>query len=208
MYDRLFEPLNRGLRAIGLKMYPPGENMKVLDIGCGTGAHLEHYQRRGCKIYGIDLSPSMLQAARYRLGEGANLYLGDASSMPFPERTFDIIILSTVLHEMSPDVRSAVIHESKRVLADDGRILLIDFHPGPIRPGKGWVSKSIISLAERCAGREHFRNYRDFMVHLGLPGLISRQGLVVDKKKIVSGGNMALFLLRIPDDRLGRLGEY
>lgn len=195
-YDRVFEPLNRGLRAIGIKMFPPNKTTKVLDVGCGTGAHLELYQKMGCEVFGIDLSPSMIQLARLKLGEAASLYLGDASNMPFSDKTFDIIIISTVLHEMPPPVRSAVIGESKRVLAENGRILLIDFHPGPIKPLKGWISKCIIGLAERFAGGEHFRNYRDFMANHGLVGLISVHGLEVDKRKIVSGGNIAIFLLR------------
>ncbi len=196
VYDSLFEPLNSGLRQIGLKMFPPREGMRVLDVGCGTGIHLELYQKTGCDVYGIDLSPSMLQVARKRLGESANLHMGDASNMPYSDKEFDLIIMSTVLHEMPCAVRSDVINESKRTLKEDGRILLIDFHPGPIRPFKGWIFKSIITLAEVIAGREHFKNYRDFMANKGLPGLISLLGLFVVKEKIVSGGNIALFLLR------------
>ena len=196
LYDRLFEPLNKGLRAIGFKMYPPQRGMSVLDVGCGTGIHLELYQRAGCTVAGIDLSPSMLQVARERLGKCADLRLDDASKMPYPDRSFDLIIMFTVLHEMSQEVRSAVIAESKRVLNKDGRILLIDFHPGPIRPFKGWLFKTIITFIEIMAGGEHYKNYRDFMAADGLPALISTHELSIDKEKIVSGGNIALVLLR------------
>jgi ubiquinone/menaquinone biosynthesis C-methylase UbiE len=195
-YDALFEPFNNGLRKIGLKMFPPREGMAVLDVGCGTGAHLEYYQKANCNVYGIDLSLSMLQVARQRLGESANLYLGDASCMPYQDKRFDLIVMSTVLHEMPRAVRSAVINEAKRTLREDGRILLIDFHPGPIKPFKGWLYKSIITLVEFAAGREHFKNYRDFIANNGLPALASACGLSVDKDKIVTGGNIGLFLLR------------
>jgi ubiquinone/menaquinone biosynthesis C-methylase UbiE len=196
LYDTLFEPFNSGLRAIGLKMFPPREGMIVLDVGCGTGVHLELYQKAGCKVYGIDQSPSMLRVARNRLGKSANLYVGDASNMPYQDKKFDLVILCTVLHEMTRAVRSAVTNESKRILREEGRILLIDFHPGPIRPIKGWIYKSIIALVEFAAGREHFKNYRDFIANKGLPELISTHGLFVDNEKIVSSGNFALFLLR------------
>jgi ubiquinone/menaquinone biosynthesis C-methylase UbiE len=194
-YDALFEPLNKGLRSIGMKMFPPKDRMLVLDVGCGTGVHLEHYQKAGCKVFGIDLSPSMLQIARDRLDKSAELHMGNASNMPYPKNKFDLIIMSTVVHEMPPDVRSAVIEESKRILKEDGRILLIDFHPGPIVPIKGWINKSIITLAEIAAGREHFKNYRHFIANKGLPALISAHGLSVEQEKIVSGGCIALFLL-------------
>lgn len=196
IYDRIFEPMNSGLRALGVRMFPPFEEMTVLDVGCGTGIHLEHYQKAGCNVFGIDQSPAMLRVARRRLGESADLRLGDASNMPYSDKAFDLIIMSTVLHEMPRNVRSAVIYETKRVLKEDGRILLIDFHPGPIQPLKGWIYKSIITLIEFSAGREHFKNCRNFLANKGLPGLISSHGLSIDKERIVSGGNIALLLLR------------
>jgi demethylmenaquinone methyltransferase/2-methoxy-6-polyprenyl-1,4-benzoquinol methylase len=177
-------------------MFPPFEGMTVLDVGCGTGVHLELYQKAGCAVFGIDLSPSMLHVARERLGDSAQLHRGDASKMPYSDRTFDLIIMATVLHEMSGRVRSKVITESKRILKKDGRILLIDFHPGPFQPFKGWFYRSIITLAEVMAGREHYKNYRDFMANKGLSGLISSHELFIDNEKIVSGGNIALLLLR------------
>ncbi len=196
LYDTFIGPLTSGLRALGMKMFPPREGMAVLDVGCGTGIHLELYQKVGCNVYGIDQSPSMLQVARNRLGESANLYMGDASNMPYQDKEFDLIVMSTVLHEMPRAVRSAVINEAKRTIKEDGRILLIDFHPGPIRPLKGWLYKSIITFIEFAAGGEHFKNYRDFIANKGLPAIASARGLSVDKEKIVSGGNIALFLLR------------
>lgn len=200
-YDTFIGPLTSGLRALGMKMFPPREGMAVLDIGCGTGAYLEHYQRAGCNVSGIDRSPSMLQVARNRLGESANLYRGDASNMPYQDKEFDLIVMSTVLHEMPRAVRSAVINEAKRTIKEEGRILLIDFHPGPIRPLKGWLYKSLITFIEFAAGGEHFKNYRDFIANKGLPALISTPGLLIDQEKIVGGGNIALFLLRT-DHRL------
>ena len=196
LYDIFISPLTSGLRAIGMEMFPPREGMVVLDVGCGTGIQLELYQKAGCRVSGIDQSPSMLQVARHRLGESANLHLGDASNMPYPDKAFDLIIMSTVLHGMPPAVHSAVINEAKRTLKEDGRILLIDFHPGPIQPLKGWLYKSIITFIEFAAGREHFKNYHSFVANKGFHTLISAHGLSIDEEKIVGGGNIALFLLR------------
>jgi ubiquinone/menaquinone biosynthesis C-methylase UbiE len=195
-YDTIFEPLNSGLRAIGMKMFPPQTGMKVLDIGCGTGAHLNLYQKAGCEVYGIDTSPSMFEQAKQKLGEEAYLHFGDASKMPYDDNLFDLITTSTVLHEMPPEVRSNVLDEAKRVLKEDGHILLIDFHIGPFKPLKGWFYKSIITIAEISAGREHFKNYRQFMRTGGLATLIEKHGLSVAKEKILSGGNMVIYLLR------------
>lgn len=193
-YDRAFGRLNAGLRGIGLKMFPARQGMDVLDVGCGTGIQLAAYQRAGCRVCGLDASPAMLAAARRRLGEEARLHLGDAARMPYPDGAFDLILATTVLHEMPPQVRAAVLGEMKRVLRAGGRILLTDFEPGPVRPPRGWVTRGIIAASELAAGRGHHRNYHDFMAHGGLPPLLAAHGLLVDHRRVVSGGAIGLYL--------------
>lgn len=195
-YDRIFEPLNSGLRNIGIKMYPVNEGMNILDIGCGTGAHLRLYQKEKCNIYGIDSSAAMLKVAQKKLGAYADLTLGSATDLEFADDKFDVILCSAVLHEMSQKVRLDVLKEAKRVLKHDGRILLIDFHPGPIKNFKGVYSRIIITISEVFAGREHYKNYRHFIKNGGLPSLVKSEGLEIEDQKIVSGGNFGIFLLK------------
>ena len=196
-YDLLIEPLNRSLIAVAMKTFPFKAGMFVLDVGCGTGTHLDLYQKIGCKVFGIDLSPAMLDVARQKLGDRAELHLGDASQMPYSDGTFDLVVTFLTLHEMPALLRSAVMKELKRVMKKDGRILLIDYRPGPIRFLKGWFIKAVIIFFEIAAGREHFKNYRDFISCEGLPTLITAHQLSIDRKKIVNGGNIGLFLLRL-----------
>jgi len=195
-YDKIFEPLNGGLRRIGLKIYPVTAGMNVLDIGCGTGIHLKLYQKKNCNIFGIDLSPAMLKVARKQLGSNADLQLCDATSTPFPNNKFDLIISSTALHEMAESVRNDVLNEAKRILKEDGRLLLIDFHNGPIKKLKGVGSKIVITISEIFAGNEHYRNYRNFMKTGALPNLIKNINFEIENYKIVSGGNFGIFLIK------------
>ncbi|MCA9734975.1 MAG: class I SAM-dependent methyltransferase [Deferribacteres bacterium] len=195
-YDRIFEPMNIGLRKIGMKMYPVKSGLNILDIGCGTGAHLKLYQQEGCTVFGIDLSPAMLRVARRNLGNAAELQLCDATRTDFEDGKFDLILSSTVLHEMPHKVRIDVLREAKRILKNDGRILLIDFHPGPIKKFKGIYSKIIITLSEILAGREHYKNYRHFIKIGGLSSLIESLNFEVTEQKIVSGGNFEIVLLK------------
>jgi len=195
IYDRLFDSMNKGLRLVGIRMFRPSKGMSILDVGCGTGAHLELYQRYQCNLVGLDLSPAMLEVARGRLGAAAQLDLGDAADMPYEDGRFDLVMLMLSLHEMSPGTRTAVLNEIKRVLKNDGRLLLIDYHPGPYQPLQGWLSKLVILFAEIAAGLEHFRNYRHFLANGALPALIDRQHLMAEKKQILAGGTFAIYLL-------------
>lgn len=194
IYDRLFDSMNKGLKLVGIRMFRPSEGMNILDVGCGTGSHLELYQRYKCNLFGIDLSPSMLNVARERLGDSAQLDLGDANEMPYEDDKFDLVISMLSLHEMSPDTRSEVLNEIKRVLKSDGRLLLIDFHPGPYEPLQGWVSKIVIFLSELAAGREHFKNYRQFMATRGIAPLLSQHQMETEKQSILAGGTFAVCL--------------
>jgi ubiquinone/menaquinone biosynthesis C-methylase UbiE len=96
----------------------PGEG--ILEVGCGTGAHLEIFMTKGLVVTGIDISPPMLQVARQKLGKEAKLCLGDAGTLPFREKSFDCVALITTL-EFIPDPERAL-HEAFRV--SRGKVLL------------------------------------------------------------------------------------
>jgi ubiquinone/menaquinone biosynthesis C-methylase UbiE len=195
-YDFFVEPFNKTLRQIGIGLHPPVPGMNVLDVGCGTGTTLTHYQKAGCNVFGIDSSPAMLSVTKTKLGSEANLLLGDASNMEYPSDFFDMIITMMTLHEMAPTVRLGVFDEMIRVLKKDGRILVIDYHPSNQIFPKGWMHKSVIYFFETMAGSEHFRNFRHFIAADGIPGLVEARNLDIEKKKIVGSGNLGIFVLR------------
>jgi demethylmenaquinone methyltransferase/2-methoxy-6-polyprenyl-1,4-benzoquinol methylase len=196
LYDRIVEPFNRTLREIGLSVYPPKEGMRVLDVGCGTGTTLSLYHNQGCIVSGLDSSPAMLNEAKNKLGNQAKLILGDASRMVYPEKSFDLVISMLTLHEIHPNFRSEIISEMIRILKSEGRILLIDYHPGLINFPKGWNYRLIIYFFEIAAGREHFQNFRNFLKSNGIPSLIAPLNITMERTKIIGGGNLGFYLLR------------
>ncbi|MFO7883284.1 MAG: class I SAM-dependent methyltransferase [Desulfobacteraceae bacterium] len=192
-YDTFIGPSTAVLRKKMLDMYLPKKGIRVLEVGCGTGINLRLYQKTGCEINGIDLSPSMVKIASQKLGIKAHIKVGDASQMTYADNYFDLVIAMLTLHEMPDSIRSPIIDEMTRVMKPDGRLLLVDFHPGPICFPKGWLYKIIILFFERIAGQEHYRNYRNFLMNKGLPPLLRINNLSVEKEEIVFGGNLALF---------------
>jgi ubiquinone/menaquinone biosynthesis C-methylase UbiE len=193
IYDLVIEPLIRRLRRAGLALFPPRKGMSVLDVGCGTGTHLSLYKRKGCRTFGIDLSPAMLSVARNKL---ERLTLGDGSRMPFPDRSFDLVTAMLMFHEMAPALRAPVLSDARRITKESGRLLIIGYHPGPVSRLEGWVHKAFITTIENLAGQSHSRNYRSFMSSGGLAPLIAQAGLLIDERRIVGGGTMGLYLLR------------
>ncbi len=194
LYDNLFGSATKELRLAGLGMFRPDRNMSVLDVGCGTGVHLALYQRSHSHLFGIDSSPAMLEVAHQRLGGSVALTLGDGAAMPYADGKFDMVLSMLTLHGMPSETRAAAVCEMKRVLKDSGRLLLIDFHPGPYRPLQGWLSRVVVVVVEFFAGREHFASHLDFMRKGGLAGLAADNGLSVQKQRLMAGGVFAIQL--------------
>lgn len=195
-YDRLAGSPPVKLRKGGVGVYPPRENLKILDVGCGTGEMLVTYAKPGCELVGIDVSPSMLDVARQKLGASARLLLEDATHMSFADGTFDLVTSMLALHEMSAENRSPVLRECRRVAKPGGHILLIDFHYGPFPFPTGWLYRMLIGLAERNAGKEHFAHYREFLAHRGLDGLVEESGITVERRFVFDAGIAAIYLLK------------
>ncbi len=79
----------------------------ILDIGVGDGATSAAFVEAGCKnITGIDLNPTMLEAARKKLGENIKLSQVDATNMStFESNQFAIIISATMIHNIPKSKR-------------------------------------------------------------------------------------------------------
>lgn len=191
--DVVMEPLNAPLRDIALRMLPPREGLRVLDVGCGTGTQLERYLDAGCVVAGVDTSPAMLDRARSRLGAGADLRQTSAESLPYDDAGFDLVLASLMLHELTPDAREAVAREMVRVVAPTGHLLVTDFHPGPWRMPKGRLYRAISVIAESAA--RHRDRSAAFLAAGGIPGLANTLRLPIEQMKVVAGGNMALYVL-------------
>jgi ubiquinone/menaquinone biosynthesis C-methylase UbiE len=67
----------------------------ALEVGCGTGHFCRWLVERGLGVVGLDLSRPMLLEAR-RL-QSPSCLQGDARSLPFANRTFDLVALITTL---------------------------------------------------------------------------------------------------------------
>ena len=193
-YDRLIEPFNRVLRRIAFDMAPVEKGARILDVGCGTGSHLRLYIDHGCAVHGIEKSPAMFEQAQSKLGGSADLLNGDATAMPYPAGSFDLVIIMLVLHEIPPPMRPEILREAVRVLKPDGRMLLIDYHPERKKTFKGLLKNKLIRFVEYKAGKEHFTNYKDFIAKKGLPPLLKQNFLVIEKQKFVTGGNIVIYV--------------
>ena len=121
----------------------PERALRVLDVGCGTGALAGYVldSLPACKLTGVDISPEMLRQARVRLGDTATFMPGDAEKLPFGDGAFDVVIMNAVFHHC-PDPRRAAF-EAWRVLATGGVLVLgEEWSRQPVRA----VSNAMLSV--------------------------------------------------------------
>ena len=86
-------------------------SLEILEVGCGSGGELEWLIGLGAEpshVHGIDLRPDAVATARTRV-PGAAIVTGDATALPCPDASFDLVYQATALSSMpSPSMRSRV----------------------------------------------------------------------------------------------------
>ena len=99
-YERMMARWSRAAGEVFLDWLalPPG--LRCLDVGCGTGAFTELLLDRqaASEVSAIDPAEDQLAYARNRpLAKPVNFRLGDAQSLPFADRTFDVATMALVI---------------------------------------------------------------------------------------------------------------
>ena len=107
------------------RLLPTRRPLRVLDIGCGTGAWSVRWVAQGCKVTGVDFDETFIARARGRevLANGAfRGIVADATRLPRNIGEFDVVSLNSLLEHV-PDWRAAV-SEAVSALAPGGILLL------------------------------------------------------------------------------------
>ncbi|TGA99910.1 methyltransferase domain-containing protein [Sporolactobacillus shoreae] len=105
------------------------EEAAILDYGCGYGRTLlELKERRFAHLYGVDFSAEMISRARRNSTGGVDLRAVKSGKLPFPDHTFDAVLLFAVLTCVYKDKeQDTILSELRRVLKPKGIIYINDF---------------------------------------------------------------------------------
>jgi ubiquinone/menaquinone biosynthesis C-methylase UbiE len=141
----------------------PRPGRLTLDLGCGEGRVTRDLRDLGHRVVGVDLSPSMVAAAREADPDGEYVQ-ADVAALPFDDGAADLAIAFMTLMDM--DQMPRAVGEIGRVLEPAGRFVAAVVHPinsaGQFVPRQGEDDAPFVieSYLEQ-------RHYSDYLVREG-----------------------------------------
>ncbi len=140
-YDRLtplFDPLLRwSLRELELKrrlivQAQIESGQRVLDLGCGTATLtiLIKQTHPAAEVFGLDGDCKILGIAEAKVAKAdvtIALDHGLAYELPYPDRSFDRVVSSLVIHHLTTENKRRAFNEIYRVLRPGGELHVLDF---------------------------------------------------------------------------------
>jgi ubiquinone/menaquinone biosynthesis C-methylase UbiE len=123
---------------------------RVLDVGCGTGASCAHILEAcpGARVWGLDISPLMLEKARQRFtgNERVTFVEGDAARLTeYFQEPFDAVVYGASIF-LIPDYRESL-RQARELLKEAGGVGLT-FMDGVYDAD----NRNLLEVADRAAG--------------------------------------------------------
>ena len=128
-YDVFTPQANARLIAAFVRLSGLPPNVRIADLGCGSGVFAELLRREGYVVVGFDISARLVALGRTKY-PGLDLIEGDAEKLPLENESLDGVLLSGLLHHF-PDA-TRLIREVHRVLKTGGRF--VGFDPNRMNP--------------------------------------------------------------------------
>lgn len=119
---------------------PQRNDIKILDLGCGTGANAWFLAREGFDVYAIDGSKTAIKSAQERFQNEnlkAKFKMGDFIKLDYPNGFFDCVIDIVALQHNKPECIKIILDEAYRILKPRGKIFSI------MNSQKGKISKDV-----------------------------------------------------------------
>ena len=183
IYDPIFYLAFKPIRIAVMNELLKYKEKIILDLCCGTGNQIKLLSKHGFRnLYCLDISDSMLEIAK-RSDSTIKIYNEDATKTNFDDAWFDVVIISFAIHEKDRNTQQALINEAYRIIKKDGLMLVVDY----VFDNKTTkFSRILISIIERIAGGEHYRNFKNYIQNKGLSSLIKK-----DKFKLIKCNRMS-----------------
>jgi ubiquinone/menaquinone biosynthesis C-methylase UbiE len=173
-------------RKLFLKDLQINPKAEVLDLCCGAGQATQELVKHFSNVTGLDASPIAIKRAKQNVPQ-AEYVEAFAEKMPFSDRSFDLVITSTAMHEMEPEQLQQIIQEVHRILTPEGQFIIIDFH-SPTNPLFWLPIATFLWLFETETAWQ--------LLKTDLQQLLSKTGFKVESCQLHAGGSLQVLRSR------------
>lgn len=145
------------------------EEIKILDLGCGSGSNLWYLSREGFTSFGIDGSDRVIKKAKEKLDKEdlkADLRIGDFRNLPYQDNAFNAVIDgASIQHNDIPSIKK-IISEVMRVLKTEGKFFgLMILEDNSISPDKNLSNKDFFThFSTKEEVRDLFKNFKQVTI--------------------------------------------
>ena len=189
IYDPIFYLALKPIRIAVMNELLKYKEKIILDLCCGTGNQIKLLSKHGFRnLSCLDISGSMLEIAK-RSDSSIKIYKEDATKTNFDNASFDVVIISFAIHEKDRNTQQALINEAYRIIKKDGLMLVVDYVFDNKTTKFGRI---LIRIIERMAGREHDRNFKNYIQNKGLSSLIKKDKFKLIKYNRMSSGAVTI----------------
>jgi ubiquinone/menaquinone biosynthesis C-methylase UbiE len=150
VYDSSANPLLALERRAMGDLLKPLRPSRMIDVACGTGQWLLHFQRGGSEVFGCDACREMLSKAMTNVSLQGRVALGDAERIPFSGSMAELVLCSLSLGYFHNIHRVFV--ELARASKPGGFVAVSDLHPSAL--AAGWTRS--FKLGEQRYDLEHY----------------------------------------------------
>jgi ubiquinone/menaquinone biosynthesis C-methylase UbiE len=179
--------INQAIKSWLVQQFNEGD--VVLEMGCGTGFYSEMVIEKVKQLIATDLAPEMIEQAKRHLAQSTNVEVQreDCYNTSFEDNAFDAVLMTNLLHIVMDPL--TVLTESRRVLKDNGRIVIVDV------TGYGMKLVKKMALGLRFLKRygrpcSYSRNLRTEE----LVGMVRGAGFLVEDCKLIGKDTKAVYL--------------
>lgn len=118
-YDRILD------KVMEYSEIEKNKNIKIVDIGMGTGNLTLQFLKKEVKIMGIDPSEKMRIIAKDKCGD-IPIINGHFLNIPLQDKSVDLVVSSFAFHHLDDEEKIKAIIEMKRILKSGGKIIIAD----------------------------------------------------------------------------------
>jgi len=156
------------------------QSLDILDAGCGTGYNIQHYEKRGHRVFSFDVSEDALAGVRKR--GVRRVCQASVTHIPYRSDAFDLVVSFEVVDQLEADGALEALREMHRVLRPGGSLYIRlpafewmrSSHDADIATAHRYTKPELVGMLRRAGFEIRLASYANTLL---LPVVVMKRSL-------------------------------